>query len=273
MFVALKKRSVLLISLLLFSTAYGTWIDRMERKIYGVKPGVYIENQLVQGCLKREVEEVVDELVVKHRRLPVNASLHRENGTILREVYGWEVDSGATVKTIIKAKENTRVKLVKKAVAPQHFALDLEPVTNTIGYYHTWFYGSWERYENILQGLRSINNIIIWPGQTFSFNDTVGPRTPERGYRMAPVIGGDGIGFGGGVCQVTTTLYNAALQAKLKIIERNPHSISVPYIEPGKDATVVYGAQDLKLLNPYDHPVIIQAGVYRGKISVTILGK
>ncbi|MGE5404158.1 MAG: VanW family protein [Candidatus Saccharibacteria bacterium] len=273
MFFVFRKRSVLLIGLLLFSTAYGTWIDRMERSIYGVKPGVYLESQSMQGCLRREVEDVVDELVVKHRSMPVNARLDREQGTVIDEVYGWEVDSRATVKAVLKARENTRLKLVKKAVSPKHFAVEVRPINKPIGYYHTWFYGSWERFENIQQALRSINNIIIWPGETFSFNATVGPRTPERGYRMAPVIGGDGIGFGGGVCQVTTTLYNAALIGKLRIVERHPHSISVPYIESGKDATVVYGAQDLKLYNPFDYPVIIKAGVYRGKISVTILGK
>ena len=117
---------------------------------------------------------------------------------------------------------------------------------------------SWQRHENIVLALISINNQIVWPGETFSFNDVVGPRTPERGYRPAPIIGGDGIGFGGGICQVSTTLYNAVAKAGLQVVERHLHSSRVPYVAPGKDATVVYGAQNLRFINNLDHPVIIK---------------
>jgi len=179
----------------------------------------------------------------------------------------------ATYRAIFDAPPHTRVHLVKTAVLPKHRAEELEPVKRQIGYFHTWFYGSWQRHQNIVLALMSINNHIVWPGETFSFNGVVGPRTPERGYRPAPVMGGDGIGFGGGVCQVSTTLYNAVLAAGLKVVERHPHSSRVPYVAAGKDATVVYGAQDLRFLNNLSHPVIIKAGISRGKIAVYILGK
>lgn len=259
--------------LILATGLFVGWLERTERHLYGVKPGVYLEDHLVEGYLRDEVEDVIDEMIVKYRRLPVDAGLDRETGTVIKEKNGWEVDAGATLERVMRAPEGTRVKVVRVPVPPKHYASELYQLNRELGSFYTWFYGSWQRHQNIVLALRSINNTVIWPGEVFSFNQVVGPRTPERGYRPAPVIGEDGIGFGGGVCQVSTTLYNSAILAGLEIVERHPHSTRVPYIEPGKDATVVFGAQDLKIKNNYDHPVIIKAGIYRGKIQVTIIGR
>lgn len=269
----LNKKVILLVGIFIISTAYAAWIDRMERKMYGVKPGVYIEEHYVGQCLLEEVEPVVDELVIKHRSLPQNPRLDRKTGAIIPEQLGCEIDAEATIKQIFAAPPDTRVHLVKKEVKPAHNADELKEITHSIGYYQTWFYGSWQRHQNIFLALLSINNLIVWPKEEFSFNEAVGPRTPERGYRLGPVMGGDGLGFGGGVCQASTTLYNAALNADLKIVERHPHSSRVPYVPAGQDATVVFGAQDLRFVNQFDYPIIIKASIYRGKISVSILGK
>lgn len=262
-----------MVGILVFVTAYASWIDRIERKFYGVKPGVYIEEYKVGGFLPEELEVVLDELVVKHRKMPRDSCLNRETGEIILEESGAEVDVPATYRAIFDAPADTKLNLVKSEIPPLHNARELEPVKRQIGYFHTWFYGSWQRHQNIVLALMSINNQIVWAGDTFSFNDVVGPRTPERGYRPAPVMGGDGIGFGGGVCQVSTTLYNAVVAAGLQVVERHPHSSRVPYVAAGKDATVVYGAQNFRFMNNSDHPVIIKAGISRGKIVVYIMGK
>ncbi len=107
------------------------------------------------------------------------------------------------------------------------------------------------RVENINIACGAVNGIALYPGGAFSFNETVGRRTAENGYQDAPVIvnGHSEQGCGGGVCQVSSTLYMAASAAGLQIDERHPHSHSVPYAPDGMDATVVSGEKDLCFTN------------------------
>jgi len=123
--------------------------------------------------------------------------------------------------------------------------------------------------------LKSINNTLVWPGEVFSFNEATGPRTPERGYLPAPIIlnGGFDVGYGGGVCQVSSTVYNAALLAKLPIIERHAHTKPVHYVPEGKDATVNYGYLDMKFMNNRDGPLIIKTTLQNGRIHVEFRGE
>lgn len=106
------------------------------------------------------------------------------------------------------------------------------------------------RVNNITLACNSISGIALAPQEEFSFNNIVGKRTKERGYKKAPVIfhGEKSYGTGGGVCQVSSTLYMAVLNADLKVTERHPHSETVAYA-PGTDATVVFGEKDFKFLN------------------------
>lgn len=102
---------------------------------------------------------------------------------------------------------------------------------------------------------------IIEPNQVFSMNNTIGPYTKQRGYQEGPSYVGSKVvtTIGGGVCKVATTLYNAAVLANLKIVERHPHLMQVPYVPPGQDAAVFYGAQDIKVKNDTKSPVVIWA--------------
>lgn len=111
-----------------------------------------------------------------------------------------------------------------------------------------------QRVENINTACGAISGTQIYPGGVFAFNDTVGRRTEENGYGDASVIidGHSEQGCGGGVCQVSTTIYMAALYASLQIDERHPHSTGVPYAPSDLDATVVYGEKDLIFTNNTD---------------------
>lgn len=115
------------------------------------------------------------------------------------------------------------------------------------------------RAHNVRLAAEKISTIRLEPGETFSFNETVGPRTLDAGFEMAPVISGGELidGPGGGVCQVASTFYSAVLHAGLEIIEHYPHSRVSSYIEPGLDATVVYGQKDLVVKNTLPHSVEI----------------
>lgn len=123
------------------------------------------------------------------------------------------------------------------------------------------------RSKNIEIATSAINGTVVMPGETFSFNDVVGPRTIERGYQEAGTYVGNKIepGIGGGICQVSTTIYRAAMKANLRSVERTNHSMVVGYAEPGLDATVSYGYLDYKFKNTYGFPIYIQ-GSTAGKV-------
>ncbi|NLX77754.1 MAG: VanW family protein [Clostridiaceae bacterium] len=128
------------------------------------------------------------------------------------------------------------------------------------------------RVNNIKLAAEDLDKTVIEPGEVFSFNETVGRRTREKGYEEAPIFvdGEKSKGVGGGVCQVSTTLYNAALEADLEIVERHRHSRKVSYVPEGKDAAVVYNSKDLRFKNTRDYPIEIRISVSEDKIHVTL---
>ena len=132
-----------------------------------------------------------------------------------------------------------------------------------------------ERLNNIKLGVEKLNGATINPGEEFSFNAQVGPRTSETGFEKAIIFDGHGNkmdGYGGGVCQISSTLYNAVLNAGLPVTERHEHSRSVPYIEDGKDASVSYDAEDLKFKNTSNNKLKISANTDNDTLSITIEG-
>lgn len=131
------------------------------------------------------------------------------------------------------------------------------------------------RCANILLASSKLNGIVLMPGEQVSFNGTVGRRTEKAGFQVAGVFknGKHDVDVGGGICQVSTTLYNAALYANLKIVERHNHSMPVAYVPLGRDATVDYGALDLEIQNNTDHAIAINSEYHPGKLTFRILGK
>lgn len=131
------------------------------------------------------------------------------------------------------------------------------------------------RSQNIELACRKINGTVIDAGKSFSFNNIVGARTLENGFFNAKIIEGGRFveGLGGGVCQVSTTLYNAALLSGLKITEYHPHSLKVGYVPPSRDAMVSGDYFDLKFLNSSANPVYVRANAHKGVLSCEIYGE
>jgi vancomycin resistance protein YoaR len=131
------------------------------------------------------------------------------------------------------------------------------------------------RVHNIELAASYLNNYFLAPGEIFSFNSIIGNTTPEKGYKEAPIIiGGELVpGFGGGICQLSTTLYNAVLLANLEIIERHSHQLTVPYIPPGMDATVSYKINDLKFRNNKEHYILINSVVDKNTLTLHLFGQ
>lgn len=141
---------------------------------------------------------------------------------------------------------------------------------------YTTKYNQWQtgRAHNVYLAAKSIDGIVVHPGKEFSFNGSVGSRSESRGYQNAPVIvdGEYQDGIGGGVCQVSTTLFNAALLANLEITQRYAHSKPTGYVPDGMDATVYYGVLDFKFRNNYDSPFEIHASAENGNLTISIWG-
>ncbi|MCL1935955.1 MAG: VanW family protein [Defluviitaleaceae bacterium] len=145
---------------------------------------------------------------------------------------------------------------------------------NNLGRFSTKFnINNTPRVENLKLATNAINGKVIEPGAVFSYNETVGPTTEERGFKKSKIFvdGKEKEGFGGGVCQISSTLYNAALNAGMEIIERHKHSKDVAYVEENKDAATSYGVIDLKFKNTHKYPVVINAFIQENTVTVEIL--
>ena len=130
------------------------------------------------------------------------------------------------------------------------------------------------RSTNVKLASNKINSVILLPGEEFSYNKVVGKRTFENGFREASIYTSNGVtnGLGGGICQVSSTLYNAVLRANLEIVERRNHSYAVSYVPLGTDATVSYGSIDFRFKNNRKYPIKIIASSINGVCSVSITG-
>ncbi|APR82403.1 Vancomycin B-type resistance protein VanW [Minicystis rosea] len=162
-----------------------------------------------------------------------------------------------------------------KVTSEQLTSVDIEKVVAAYETTFSLFGTGANRAVNIKNAARRMDGTILAPGAVFSFNDVVGPRSRERGFALAPEIQGDEmqLGYGGGTCQASSTLYAAALFGALEIVERLPHSRPSSYMLMGLDATVSYPLADLKIRNPLPFPVMIHAFSPKpNMVRVEILG-
>lgn len=142
-----------------------------------------------------------------------------------------------------------------------------------IGQYVTYFNpNNTSRSHNIQLAAEALDNTVVFPKEVFSFNRAVGKRTAAKGYMRAPVIvkGELSEDIGGGICQVSSTLFNAVDRAGVKVLERYSHSKKVPYVPPGRDATVSWYGPDFTFKNRYSSPLLIRAKALNGQMVVRV---
>ncbi len=144
--------------------------------------------------------------------------------------------------------------------------------TVTLGRYQTTYNAKIQRATNVQLACQYMNGTIVPAGGAFSYNEAVGPRTVDRGYKIAHVYSGGQVidGLGGGICQVSSTLYVAMLIARIPAYEHHFHSLPVSYLKPNLDATVSWGTLDLSFINPFDFPIIILAEANDGVCTINI---
>jgi len=158
---------------------------------------------------------------------------------------------------------------------PQINDQTLAPIDGEVAEYTTYYHPyQVDRSHNLWLASSAINGALILPGQVFSYNKRVGRRRISKGYRAAPIfLNGKVVDdTGGGVCQVATTVYNAALLSDCRIVERSPHSMRTSYSIPGRDATVAWGELDLKFRNTRKEPIILTTSMSGGALTVRVWG-
>ena len=182
----------------------------------------------------------------------------------------------ADIRQAMDGKDfDARITAVGHEVEPEITEAQAKEMYRVIGQYSTTTTANKDRNTNIKLASECLEGKIIQPGETFSFNDTTGPRSLEKGYKPAGAyVNGELVEEpGGGVCQVSSTLYNAVVFAGLKTTERHAHSYEPSYVTPGEDAAVSYGGPDMKFVNNSDTAVALRAkleGSLSGKMTLTV---
>lgn len=193
---------------------------------------------------------------------------------------GAALDTDAAVdlvqKTLQTSPGTVHIVLPLKTQAARATTASLQGIDARIGYFVTHFNpGDAGRTQTVRRAIRLIDGTVVKPGSVFSVNESVGERTAERGFGMGHVFinGKMEKQLGGGMCQVATTLFNAAMLADLKIVERHQHVRTIPYAPPGRDATVYWGQKDFKLQNNTGAPLYIAYRTTRSHAIVSLFGK
>lgn len=199
-------------------------------------------------------------------------------GIVVRdEVVGIELNKDELKKAIDKVNNMEKATLPANIIQPKKTKKELEAnlFSSTLGSYSSDFSSSSEnRALNVKKASEAVNGKILMPGDTFSYNGTIGNPSLANGYKVASVFenGKTTQGVGGGVCQVSSTLYCAVLYADLSVVERHNHSLTVGYVPNGQDATVSYGSLDFKFKNNTEYPIKINSVVNGRKLSISIIG-
>lgn len=227
------------------------------------------------------LDEKLNAIAVQVNKDPVNAVCNLTSGNAIEKIPGvigkklnteQLAESLRDPLTTLNLPKGT-ITLEPEDILPFVTTEDIAEIDSVLGTYSTYYYPG-DRGDNIWLAANAISHKIIKSSWTFSFNDTVGERTWDAGYKVAGVIinGRPAEDYGGGVCQVSSTLYNAVLLAGLTPTERTPHYFQSTYVAPGRDATVADGSLDFKFRNDLPHNVYLIADAYGSTLSVYILG-
>lgn len=274
------------------SAEYDTDKIVKEAFDYGKNLGMYEKYKLIKNPQKKEyklsftydkkpLDDFVNNIKKDVNKDPVNASITKSGSgfNITPDTDGYKLKDEELKNKIISAingniGSDTNVQADVESVKAAKTKEKLQSINTSISTFSTSYgpISSPGRATNIRLATKAINGLCLMPGESFSFNDVVGERTAAKGYQSAPVDIGfsTGMGLGGGICQVSTSLYNAVLKAGIKATERLHHTIPSAYVPLGFDATVDYGNLDYKFKNTLDFPIYIEGSSDNGTETFTI---
>ncbi len=255
------------------------WSDNEQLQLSRDQVCISFRNGL-DTCFKGEQNILLDTVPFKTRTaffVPLR---------VVAEEFGFTVDYDSDIRTIflsVSAPEevpaSTNIDFPQDlgswgSILPGTYLADLWGGSVIGGYFTRLNNSPPNRNTNIMLACNSINGTIIRPGNIFSFNQVVGPRNREKGYLSASIFVGRRVvpGIGGGICQVSSTIYNSALITSLEIVERHPHTLAVNYVPAGYDATVLWEGADFKFRNNRGTDLKVLAAVYGRYVVVLLVG-
>lgn len=207
---------------------------------------------------------------------PVDATLNPETFVITECIYGYGFDIKALQDKLDAAQWGDVITVTLSRITPKVTSdtINAELYKDVLATYTTKASSQTNRNINLSLACKAINGMILYPGQTFSYNQALGKRTAAKGYKEANTYyNGEVVeSLGGGICQVSSTLYWCAMHADMKIVERRNHSLPVSYIPKGMDATVSWGGPDFKFTNDSKYPIKIVASSNKGNVTIKIMG-
>lgn len=276
---------------------YGK-VEKVAQKAvdYGKKGSVFSRYSKLRKLKKEKVvfEKNIDikdkaaKATLKEKAVPlaahaVDASITIKDSkpTITKAKEGKTVDITKSIE-VLEEYLNTKwkhkdfsIKMVMKQEKPKVKEKDLESVTDELGSFSTDA-GGGERWNNLKTGAEMLNGTVLMPGEEASVHDLTAPYDEEHGYVPAGSYENGQVvdSYGGGICQVSTTLYNALLYSEVEITKRYPHSMLINYVEPSRDAAIAGDTKDLKFKNNYDTPIYIHGEIDdNNQLTFAIYGK
>ena len=257
-----------------FENDIGKMVARLERGDKYVPVFFRVDTDRAQKALRR----VQGGLNTQPR--DARPVVYNKKVVIRSEKPGGQLNVGASAVALRQRAEQdaaqTRFPLIRKATAPTVTSARLKGINAILATYSTRLNpGKKGRTTNVRVASNTIDGTVLKPNEVFSLNDTVGQRTPERGYKKAIIFAGRQLEtqYGGGVSQVTGTLFNAALLAGLPIVDYRVHTRPVDYIPLGRDATVSWGDFDMKFKNNTSAPIFISYNLSGSKLTARLFGK
>lgn len=253
----------------------GRYVD--INKVYNQVLDAYSFNRFevkVEMDQAETMPEEVDlqELYDLYYEEPVNAVVDSENDSVTHERYGYGFDMEKAQAILDEAQYGDTVRIPFEMIPPElNGELLFRDVLGTCQTKHTT---NEKRNTNLKLACEAVDGFILNPGEVFDFNTVVGKRTKEKGYQAAAAYdGGKTVQtLGGGICQVSSTIYYCVLLADLETIDRSPHSYVSSYMDPGTDATVSWGGPEFSFRNTTNYPIRIEAEVSDGYVKVQLLG-
>ena len=270
-------------------------VEEDELVITKGKPGISINTEELLNEVKENLKDInssedyIEIPVVQKEPEPIDIDkIHEEiyteaqdayytkdPFTIYPEVEGINFDIEAARELLKEEKEEYVIKLTITKPKVTIDQIGSEAFPDRLATFTTRYdVSDVNRTTNLVIACQKINGKVILAGETFSYNKTLGPRTTAAGYKNGKVYEGGKVvdGIGGGICQISSTLYNTVLMANLEIVERRNHQFVTSYLPAGRDATVVYGMTDFKFKNTRKYPVKIVASAKNGIATVSIFG-
>ena len=269
------------------------YIENKKLYISKGKTGISVEKEKLKKAILERIEKEKDESIIievletepqnididkiynEIYTEPKNAYYTKDPFEIFPHVEGVNFDKEEAKKILEQNKEEYEIPLTITVPEITTNKIGTEAFPDMLSTFSTRYDASnIPRTTNLKLAMQKLNGVVVSPGETFSYNKTLGKRTAEAGYKEAGGFAGGRVvqTLAGGICQISSTLYDAVLYANLDIVERHNHMFLAGYVGAGKDATVVYGTYDFKFKNTRKYPVMIKTSIGNGIAQISIYG-